>query len=110
MWYNGFLQTLELPVESVFGFGVSVKPASWSRIRPQSLVSLPAGTWLMRDEEGEQHFGALDHGWMLGPIGFGGLVWQGVDGARWRCWVRRASGQEAVWRRLQVRLRYPLFP
>lgn len=116
MWYNGFLQILEIDPEGCR----AGKPArtAWPRrlwqmnyfytSAVQRFVARPSGIWTIETEQGKRFEVRLASGWIIGNGLCMGLYWKSESGHRFRCWLAGWRQDPTVLRRLLVRLKLPV--
>jgi hypothetical protein len=116
MWYNGFLQILEIKPEDGRPLD-SIRRSLTRRFRRLNILRAPAvtrisarpsGQWTIETEYGDRCNADLISGWIMGYGWCIGLYWKSDSGKRFRCWVA-GSGHDAILiRRMIVRLKLPV--
>jgi hypothetical protein len=118
MWYNGFLQTLELRPRSL----ISILPSSRLRrsiirLRPESAgfrvdraTLSGTGRWTVATEQGERREATLICGWVSGGGSVVALGWRVPASGRLKfravqAWLVSGDHDVQTWRRFIVRLR-----
>lgn len=116
MWYNGFLQNLDIDLarRDFGGFGRTAFARWLRRVSPfhtpvvTRLVARRTGSWFLETDSGECHDVRLVSGWILGGGICFGLYWKSDEGRRFRCWLAGWQHDPVVLRRLRVRLKVPV--
>lgn len=116
MWYNGFLQNLDIDLRprglSRTGQTFFIE---WIRqLMPfrspvvNRIVARRSGSWLLETSDGQKIEASLAGGWIVGNGRYVGLYWESDEGSRLRCWLAGWRHDAVTRRRFLVRLKLPV--